>query len=426
MRLNRRRQMNLGRVRRAWINLRNTIAFAELLSLHTSQKALDDHVRRIESGEDSANSSRQSRLGAMVGIWHSLCAIDRFLSMILNLPAATKSVVIKQHDQVENVDALPRGYLWRLSELASRILDRDQNDDEGDAFAETFKIDQDLHVLARTRPAEWWNVLSSGRIDAVAAGSIIVQCWHLYLSLRTHLPFMLKAREDRRYQYNSTACLNACRDMLRRYAVLRMRLSSGFFILTRVFDFQTFTAGVVLLLNLYGCSRAAAEPSTSEGCASDKLLIENVQAEMRMAAREASGTIARQALSALEQLKRGLEDDNSPSTGMRLQIPFLGTLLVRHRRIYRGADVEGFTAETESQNGLQVPQPSLWEPTVSTAVQYQEPNIVDSTFTSLLESDAHTTPGGFGSLDAEWIGRSLFAEVPEDEEMYSCTFDRRF
>lgn len=129
--------------------------------------------------------------------------------------------------------------------------------------------------------------------------------------------------------------------------------------------------------------------------------MENVQSEMRMTSREATGTIARQALSALEQLKQGLEDENSPTTGMRLRIPFLGTLLVRRRRTHRAADVEGFTAETAAQHSLQGPQSSLWEPTVSYATQHQEPSIVDSTFASMLERDAHTMSSDFGSLDAE-------------------------
>lgn len=74
------------------------------------------------------------------------------------------------------------------------------------------------------------------------------QVWHFELATLLHLPFMLRAADDRRYEHSRVSCLNASRSLIRRW--LAIRESHETFYFSNLIEFEVFTATTTLLLGL--------------------------------------------------------------------------------------------------------------------------------------------------------------------------------
>lgn len=90
---------------------------------------------------------------------------------------------------------------------------------------------------------------------------LLPQFWHHHIRALLHLPFMLKASQDRRFEYNRIAALESAREMIIRFQVLRP--VHGYQSLTcKIIDFQAFTAAMFLVLNLF--SSLTSSPKRDE------------------------------------------------------------------------------------------------------------------------------------------------------------------
>lgn len=266
--------------------------------------------------------------------WYSICAVDRLLCLLLGTPSAVSDRAVTPEIDSNDPNASTKRIVWVESEIHNQIVQRDQLEDESDAFDETQKIVRKCQALARTFPPEWKQVDRWATYDAKTASSVMMQSGHSYLVLRATLPSLLKAKgTDSPYSANALDCLQACRDILRRYFAVRTRLFNGVF-LSRSFEVYAFTASIVLLLH---------GDKSWQDHQGDTALFENVKAAMLRAPRgEGVEVLTNRMISCLNALQRFSEGEAGAPERVRLKVPILGGVEAKRSMETGEVEVEVF------------------------------------------------------------------------------------
>lgn len=311
--------------------------------------------------------------------------------MMWSLPVATLNYPLPKRPIVNSQGQVnPQSYLYSLADIASRVLELDNIHFSGRPMMELFNAvigtDQQLRSLASLTPKSWreshWPEIS---IDA------LLQYWHQYLMVRTHLQLALKYDEGQEFAFNFFTCLDACQELARRYISIRPILPAGFFA-NRVIDLQAFTATVFLLLASYRTIRGSGTFPQAVDVNLTTGLVDQVVRMMEFAANRAGGDFAHQAADAVHSLSSLLQQpQTSESHKITLNLAFVGRIHVSRKP---------YTAKTVPEQ----PYPSSnWQP--QRPWQMSAPSHRSS-------SGAHAMPprsSKFDSMDS----LSFSMEIPE-------------
>ena len=145
-----------------------------------------------------------------------------------------------------------------------------------------------------------------------------------------HLPYMLRASKERRYEYSKFSCLKASREMIDRYLALRRAGTKTF--CCNVVDFGALTSTVTLyLVSIMEPEIGAESQAQRQQKESDKELVQGVLTSMEELSRGGKDVVATQSVSVLKSLL-ATESPDSPSgrqTGnLKLTIPYFGTISI--------------------------------------------------------------------------------------------------
>ena len=325
---------NIGHVRRSWVTFRRAISFAQLQGLHV----------RANDGSMVNNMRRDS-------LWNLLYQSDRFNSLLLGLPHCISEPTPKKCLN-NSVGSNPTGsgFLFRLANVVGHIIDRNQEASPNNALTVTVKIEGELIDLAATMTADWWAPDPSAFRDTPSQlyTHYLPQFWHHQARTLLHLPFMLKATTDRRYEYNRIAALESARQMLGLYQIIR--LAAGFMsLICKVIDFQAFTAAMVLVLDMLGPKYDMKESALNRSCVSSTTEI------LQKASMEAGGGVARQAARALELFG----NEQKLQGASKIAVPYFGTVSFGPGQNFaRSAHSQTIQPNQPNQQPLQVPTPS--------------------------------------------------------------------
>ncbi|GKZ27415.1 hypothetical protein AbraIFM66951_004195 [Aspergillus brasiliensis] len=316
-------EMGRGNVYKAWVKLRHVITVAELLGLHNMTR-----VAQFGATTEAADQAYISK----VQLWDLICATDRLLGMVLNLPPITR------HHRQTHTNAVSIGgivqhqrYLGRLTDISKKIPDLDYlNISERPRTEEyTFALDlfRELQVLASQTPPAWW----SGELHGAKSvdPSHLVQFLHHYIAMRIHLPLTLRQGPGEESLSNCLSCVDACTSIIKLYQLLSPKLPPGLF-LCEMLDLQVFAAAVALLLVSH-MSRARFF-----GAGVDRIKINHDVGHVIRLLRERSrrrpdSGIAQNGFTALSSLN-GLLSEAENGLDLRqiaFQIPLLGKVYVR-------------------------------------------------------------------------------------------------
>ena len=309
-----------GHIHKAWLIFRRGISFAQLSGFH---KGLSD-----PANETSQSIRRNS-------LWKAFYAGDRFLSLTLGLPYGPSEI----HSNIgRDSEACAKGihaqdtrehYFYRLSNIMGHIIDRNQQLPSNNMLMLTYKIDAELLELAESMTDDWWKSdFETSTVSNFLYSHLLPQFCHHQARSLLHLPFMLKATTDRRFEYSRNAALESAREMVVRYRVIRP--AQGFGSHTcKVIDFQIFTAAMILVLNLldhYG----KAETLDSSEADKDQDLISETTNILHRASVETDGGVATQAARALDifgKVKEMFWNSGEECSGVtKVVIPYLGTV----------------------------------------------------------------------------------------------------
>ncbi|KAF2753837.1 putative Zn(II)2Cys6 transcription factor [Pseudovirgaria hyperparasitica] len=318
-------QLTRGSFLRTYLQSRRVIALAELLGL--PRIARNVRLGKIKiSSEADPNFSKTE-------IWESLCGMDRAGGMIYNVPVTTKryrTPSVKDHPVSINGEIQCKIYMATLSDLSLRLQDLDdiayEEGEESELYAEVLKIDSELRALASYTPHGWWDLPPDGENPECH-----LQFWHLFITMRAHLPFLLRRDPSDKYAYSRIAGMDACRSVSQRYLHIRRAIPSGFFI-CKPMDMEGFISTTVLLLATHNI-RLTKRPNETIDVAELKALILNIIELMNDKSSDAIGSdIARRGALVLRSLYDCLlEDSEGKSTPEELtvKVPILGQIHVQ-------------------------------------------------------------------------------------------------
>ena len=384
-------EINDGRIRRGWITVHRALSFSQLLGLHTWPKS--------PKPSETASLRRQS-------LWVALYQCDRFLSLLLGLPYAVAEMPSSRlGNQTNNGPTLTgERYLVSLSNIIGHIIDRNSEPPSNNTLPSTIKIEGEMTDLAALMPNEWW--VNDTKEDAVKEqiySRLIPQFWHYQARTLLHLPFMLKAATDRRYEYNKIAALESAREMLQRYRLFRP--AQGFnSTVCKVVDFQVFTAAMVLVLNLLSLSQSSTVRDQQEA-AMDEELICTTHDLLHRASCETEAGVTTQATKALKMFCKARADPCPVGQkSAKIVIPYFGTVVFGPGKDFSNQAYLKHPVATPAQ--LPTPEMESLDPSL------QAPSSLDSLYT--IPADFHFSGFQLQEPSNVDMNAGLFANMNQD------------
>ncbi|KAM0716394.1 hypothetical protein Q7P37_007839 [Cladosporium fusiforme] len=304
-------------LRKMWIRVRRIICFAELLGLPA------------QASKSSNGDATEEQIIA-ASVWDSICVIDRLISTMSNLPAATKSYSI-QHQSLISADGKVsvQSYMSRLTDLVLLVQDLDNeaasDKPSSEQLSRVFAVDERFRELAEMTPAAWWHV--SG--DQMTAERL-VQYWHHYFSVRAHIRLAMADDATGRFRLSYNTCVRASQNMALRYIDLRPLVPSGFFA-SRVLDLQILTAAVFLLLDSSKPVIPHAQVLQQANASGD--LVNQLITSLETASHTPGGNFAEKAVVALRSLRTLMQAplDGDTRQEMTLKLPLIGKIAVTRK-----------------------------------------------------------------------------------------------
>lgn len=348
-------QMNAGNPRRSWLVFRRCMNIGQLLGIDRKGAS------NIPTGKE---------------VWYQIVQIERYLvslptlysrppayyhqCLLLGLPAGCADPELDVEDSLDN-PAMTKDtfFRWKVCNISSRIIERNQASASMLAYASTQNIDEQLDSLAKEVGPDWWaipNVIPNNRSkeSAAAFDRLMSQIWFFQLESLLHLPFMLRASTERRFEYSKFSCFKASREVMYRYLLLRSSDNKAF--CCNVVDFGALTSAVTLFLGLLEADNGDAQEKQREA---DRALIQMVLAAMEELATDRKDVVAMQSVNVIKALLAFNSSSTSlglaPGANFKLTIPYFGTITIARSQTSTPQQSNGNTP-TYFTNGTQQQQ----------------------------------------------------------------------
>lgn len=264
-------------------------------------------------------------------------------------------------EAVLSKESVPDRFERKQCAIASRILLRNESsgDTSSDDFAAVLELDAELQQAANEMPTKWWLVpnLASTLHDQDRTLwemlRLIEQMLYFNLLNLLHLPYMLRSRklgslqvgDKSDYEYSKLASINASRELLTRYIMLRShnRVASA----CRSVDFFAITAAMTLVMSHLGghSKQRHMQPEVGTGSMhmlsyqrnGDRAMMEKVLENMDAVANLSTDFLSKRSAALLRKLlvleaeaAEGRSDASNAEGGhfFRLGIPYFGTIQI--------------------------------------------------------------------------------------------------
>ena len=334
--------INAGKPRKVWLILRRAIGFAQLLGLH-------------HPSDEANRSEAASGRSLFLKLWQS----DREVSLILGLPYAVA-------DSFLGIDIGTAGhstvrpdeiFLLKLGAVTGRIIHRNQNRGKT-AFSATLEIDQELEECHDIMPQTWWQALPGPNLSPEESFTMLIMKLRYYnVRKLLHLPFMLKANVNRRYESSRCSTLEASRDMIRTYQILRGPGGSLLKMCAMV-DFEVFTAAMILVIDLLANAQDSYEllPQHVE----DWEIVRSIANDLRRISTVMTCHVAEQAAQLLDDFYEAHQNHSHVGEeAYKATIPYFGKLhIIRNRNTTKLTNSSTATAQHEAADGPQTARSS--------------------------------------------------------------------
>jgi hypothetical protein len=178
-------------------------------------------------------------------------------------------------------------------------------------------------------PPSWWEIPDHMADEttpeaAVQFDHLMTQIWFFQLAALLHLPFMLRAGSERRYDYSKFSCFHASREMMHRYLAMRLVENKSF--CCKIVDFGALTATVTLLLDLLNPAAPNESRETRQQKQEDRALVNTVLQKLEELSIGGRDVVATQAVNIIRTLL-SVDSPSASATGnLRLTIPYFGTI----------------------------------------------------------------------------------------------------
>lgn len=309
--------MNLGLNKKRWVLFHRAIAYSQLLGFHRPEP--------LSAGETEVDRYRRNQS------WLSLCSGDVYTSFLLGLPYAADGRTIPVAQSRHNATSFLQHHLILIS---AKVIDRDQMG-LSLSVSRTEEIQKELDTATKDLDKMFWNspsALASGRITHQEyLDQIATQCWFHQLLVLLHMPLMIHSIEDAQLGKHRNACLDASRNFLKIYHIMRSDTFSAFSMI-KLIDYQAFVCSALLILGLLGYGGST---QYTENQKKDRDLIRLAIFTLRQASGTVNNPTAAQAVQGLETLMLLDQGECSHKTGtacvspcIRIVVPHIGSITI--------------------------------------------------------------------------------------------------
>lgn len=295
--------LNMGKPRRAWTTVRSAAESAILQGMHRLSKHSDARLRYL---------------------WEMIWQCDRLASAILGAPAYLSNA----HPSIiagPTGDSTMEQIAFQVFKLTGEVIERDQNHAHNPNYATTVQLDEDCTAIRPTMPAEWFDLAWQAELSLGMFYNLQgIKMKYLMLVKDIHLPWMLKSTTEPRYQHSRTATLEASRDFINEYEVLRSNPHTEY-INCELMDFQAFSATIILIVGLLTQPASSRNPCKE---ARDWALVDKVIHYLARIAERLQCSVAAQSFQSLEHLKKACRGDAGVLEKYEVVIPFFGQVRI--------------------------------------------------------------------------------------------------
>ena len=304
---------DLGHLRKSWLSTRRALSMCQMMGIPKTPSML-------RSCDPSADPTKKASTFCS-STWFRVCCNDRYLSLILGLPIGSHEDGFGEDEDLQNAPPLEK-LGKRGSKLMRQICERNELP-TAEAYAMTQKLDGEIEEAAR-QFADLWNTSKLSATIGIKDNIVTrygMEVRHHTLLLMVHLPYVLRAKDDKRYEFNRTTCIAASKSILIKFLEFRsnhMSLLSG-----RHIDYSALVAAMTLLLGYVG--RDCMNSENSEHIEAKKL-VQQVKDKMSdMAALPGEDKLARESADILEGILSFTGKCSEGKSGeVHLNVPFLG------------------------------------------------------------------------------------------------------
>lgn len=347
--------MNSANLRQSWLIIRRAMNLAHLMGFHRIivQPAPSRPVQAVESAKS---------------LWRTFVDLDRYLGLHLRLPFASDD-----YPCLEDADAhlIHRSNLAKICRQVSE-LDREVTPQ---TYVQALALDEKLESMMKQRSKDFWevpNVPSTARSPESAAvlERLITQIWHFELKIFVHLPFLLRAATESRYEYSKLTGLQASRNVVMRWFALR---NAGITqACCRFAELGVFIATVTIALDILIEMGTKEKSEVQKTRGSDFAMVCRVIGEMEKLAKASTREkIAAQSAVVIKKILSSLDPSRRTAGKTRLTIPYFGTIEVAYHKppVRPAFDLDSDTSKklNTTPTGLHVPvfsfvSNALWPP----------------------------------------------------------------
>ncbi|USP81608.1 hypothetical protein yc1106_08882 [Curvularia clavata] len=318
--------VNNGSLRHSWLVVRRGLNLAHLMGFQ----------RIVSHGNCKPNIPT---LCNARGIWRTFVDLDRYLSLYLRLPFGAEGYPLPPDADQHLI------HRSRINEISRQVAELDR-EVSPQGYSAALKLDERLESYMRELPKEFWeipNVPSTARSpeSLAALDRLIVQVLHFETKIFIHLPYLLRAHHDGRYDYSKVTALHASRNVLMRWFALRnANITQA---CCRVAETAVFIAAVTLVLDIVIELGSKDKMEVQKTKGADFAMVCRLIGEMEKLARTSTRekTAARSAM-ALKKILTSLDPSKQAAGKTRHTIPFFGTVEMEFQKlpVRTGFDVD--------------------------------------------------------------------------------------
>ncbi|KAH8730793.1 hypothetical protein GQ44DRAFT_699863 [Phaeosphaeriaceae sp. PMI808] len=309
--------MNSANLRQSWLIIRRGLNLAHLMGFH-----------RIISQPDS--NLPIAAMSSAKMIWRRFVDLDRYLGLHLRLPFAADD-----YDVPEDAD-FHLTHRSKLNVLTRQIAELDR-EISPQAYASALALDEKLESTMREIPKDFWevpNIPSTARSPESFSTleRLMVQLWHFELKVFIHLPYLLRASRDSRYEFSKVTGLQASRSIVMRWFALRNAgITQACF---RFAEIGVFIAAVTLTLDIVIELGTKEKSEVQKSKGTDFAMICRLIGEMeKLAKTNTRERIAGRSAIVLKKILSSLDPSRQSAGKTRLKIPYFGTIELDYKKL---------------------------------------------------------------------------------------------
>lgn len=346
--------MNSANLRQAWLVVRRAMNLAHLMGFHriVTQPDLDPPIPAVSNAKV---------------LWRHFVDLDRYLGLHLRLPFGADDVPVSDDADLQVI------HRARINALTKEVADLDR-EVTPQSYAKALALDEKLEQNMREMPPDFWdvpNIPSTARSPGsfAALERLMVQMWHFELKIFIHLPYLLRAPHEDRYEFSKVTALQASRNVLMRWFALRNASITQ--ACCRFAEIGVFIAAVTLTLDIVIelATKEKSEVQKTKG--TDFAMICRLIGEMEKLAKSSTREkIAARSAIVLKKMLSSLDPSRQAAGKARLTIPFFGTVELEYKKLPVRPlfDLDSDTGKKMNATGHHLPvfsfvSNALWPPT---------------------------------------------------------------